>query len=66
MPNESKLVAMIDKKPLPDDEARAIWTRFSAYMDEHEGDLAGFARQEGYASVKPESRGGKAVLVVVR
>ena len=32
-------------------------------MDEHEGDLDGFARIKGWASVKPEHRAGQAVLV---
>ena len=35
-------------------------------MDAHQGDLAGFAKAEGFASVKPETRAGSAVLVVSR
>ena len=37
---------------------------FSAYMDEHQGDLAGFAAARGFREVKPEYRRGQAVLVV--
>jgi hypothetical protein len=57
------LAVVIDGAPLPDDEARAFWGRFSAYMDAHKGDLAGFAAAEKLASVHPETRGGRAVLV---
>jgi hypothetical protein len=59
----SALRAVIDGSPLPDDEARALWKRFSTWMDAHEGDLAGFARAEGLVSVHPEMRGGSPVLV---
>jgi hypothetical protein len=38
--------------------------RFSAHMDEHEGDLAGFARVNGWHSISPEYRNAQAVLVV--
>jgi hypothetical protein len=57
------LEVLIDGAPLPDAEARAFWGRFSAHMDEHKGDLAGFARTEGLTSVYPEHRQGRAVLV---
>jgi hypothetical protein len=56
----------IDGTPLPEAEARALWQRFSAWMDAHTGDLAGFARAEGFASVHPELHGGEPVLVVSR
>jgi hypothetical protein len=59
-----RLGAILDGRVLGDEEARAVWTRFSAYMDEHKGDLAGFAASEGLASVQPETRAGKAVLVL--
>ena len=57
---------MMDGKPLLEDEARAFWQRFSAWMEEHAGDLAGFARAEGVASVHPEMHGGAPVLVASR
>jgi hypothetical protein len=43
-------------------EALAFWERFSAWMEEHRGDLAGFAAQEGYASVHPGVLGDRPVL----
>ena len=58
------LAVVIDGVPLGDDEARALWVRFSAHMEANEGDLAGFAKSEGFASVHPEMRAGRAVLVV--
>jgi len=60
----SRLVALIDGAPLPDEEAKALWKEFSAHMDEHRGDMAGFAKKKGWHSVVPEHRKGKAVLVV--
>jgi hypothetical protein len=64
MTSEGRLLVVVDGKPLPEPEARAIWKRFSDYMGEHPGDLAGFAAGEGFASAKPESRGGKALLIL--
>jgi hypothetical protein len=58
------LVVLKDGALLPEEESRALWVRFSGYMDAHEGDLAGFARQESWHSVSPEYRQGQAVLVV--
>jgi hypothetical protein len=58
-----KLEVLVDGVALPEAEARAMWGRFSAYLDAHKGDLAGFAKQEGFASVHPETHGGKPVLV---
>jgi hypothetical protein len=54
----------MDGALLPAEEARALWTRFSQYMDAHQGDMAGFARESGFVSVAPEYRKGQAVLVV--
>ncbi len=62
----ARLAVTIDGFPLPEEEARALWSRFSDYMDAHTGDLEGFARSEGFASVHPEPRSGVAVLVVSR
>lgn len=47
------LRVVVDGQPLPDEEARAIWKRFSDHMETHKGDLAGFAKAEGYASAHP-------------
>lgn len=60
------LAVLIDGIALPEREARPLWQRFSAWMDEHKGDLAGFAAAEGFASVHPELHGGEPVLVVSR
>jgi hypothetical protein len=59
----SVLQVLVDGVPLADDSARAFWRRYSAWMDEHAGDLAGFAKSEGLASVHPEMHGGAPVLV---
>ncbi|WP_437814186.1 hypothetical protein [Sorangium sp. So ce1078] len=64
MSERSNLAASIDGAPLPDEEARDLWTRFSRYMDEHRGDMAGFARENGYVSVTPTFERGRALLVV--
>jgi len=53
---------LVDGVALPDDEARALWQRFSDWMEEHKGDLAGFAKAEGFASVHPGVAGGRPVL----
>ncbi len=62
----SALKVQIDGAPLGDDEARAFWKRFSDHMEDHKGDLAGFAESEGLASVRPEMHVGDAVLVASR
>lgn len=54
---------LVDGQPLPDAEARAVWQRFSGWMDEHRGDLAGFAAREGWKSVHPGVEGGSPVLL---
>lgn len=58
------LVAQKDGALLPEEEARALWTEFSVHMDEHENDLAGFAKLKGWFEVRPEHRKGQAVLLV--
>ena len=60
------LSAFIDGTALAEPDARALWQRFSAWMEEHAGDLAGFARAEGFASVHPELHDGEPVLVASR
>jgi hypothetical protein len=60
------LAVMVDGEPLPAEEARAFWGRFSAHMEEHKGDLAGFAKLEGFASVHPAMQNGEAILLASR
>jgi hypothetical protein len=60
------LTVRVDGAALPDDEARAMWERFSAWMEEHRGDLAGFAKQEGFASAHPGVENGSPVLLLSR
>ena len=62
----SALRVVLDGEPLPAEEAIAFWKRFSEWMDEHRGDLAGFARSEGLSSVQPEVHDGSPVLVASR
>lgn len=58
------LVVLKDGEPLPDDEARALWTEFSEYMELTRGDMPGFAKNHGWTEVRPEYRKGQAVLIV--
>jgi hypothetical protein len=60
------LRVLVDGEPLPAADATALWKRFSAWMEEHAGDLAGFAKGEGFASVHPEVHEGVPVLVASR
>ena len=60
------LGVVVDGQPMPPAEAREFWGRFSAYMEENKGDLAGFAKQEGFASVHPSMKDGAAVLLASR
>jgi hypothetical protein len=62
----SALRVVVDGEPMPVEEAIAFWKRFSAWMDEHQGDLGGFAKSEGLASVQPEMHSGAPVLVASR
>ncbi len=62
----SALQVLLDGEPLPSQEAIAFWKRFSEWMDAHPGDLGGFARGEGLASVHPEMHDGIPVLVASR
>ena len=61
-----RLSVIVDGAPLPDEEARAFWARFSAHMEAKRGDLEGFARAEGFASVHPEVQSGAPVLMASR
>ena len=62
----STLRVVVDGEPMPAEEGIAFWKRFSTWMDEHPGDLAGFAKSEGLASVQPEMHAGSPVLVASR
>jgi len=62
----AQLDAMVDGVAVPEATARELWRKFSAYMEEHRGDLGGFAQAEGFVSVHPRSEGGRAVLVLSR
>jgi hypothetical protein len=62
----SALRVLIDGEPLAAEEAIAFWKRFSEWMDDHRGDLAGFARSEGFSSVQPELHDGAPVLIASR
>jgi hypothetical protein len=62
--NEGRLAAVMDGAPMEEEAARTLWKDFSAHMDAHEGDMAGFAKGRGWVSVLPEYRQGKAVLIV--
>jgi hypothetical protein len=60
------LRVLVDGTPLAEPESRALWQRFSAWMEQHAGDLGGFAQAEGFASVHPELHDGEPVLVASR
>ncbi len=62
----ARLSVLVDGAPMGEDEARALWARFSAYMEENRGDLAGFAKQEGFASVHPATGAQGAALIASR
>lgn len=59
----SNLAVLVDGVALPEEEARALWERFSDWMEEHRGDLAGFAAREGFASIHPGVDQGRPVLL---
>lgn len=64
MNDTSRLSVLIDGVPMPAEQARALWLRFSEHMDAHKGDMDGFAKLNGYISVRPQAQGGQAVLVI--
>jgi hypothetical protein len=61
-PPKKRLGVLVDGTPLPEEQAHALWDRFSTWMEEHRGDLAGFAAQEGFLSVHPGVDGDRPVL----
>ena len=56
------LAVYVDGAAMPEADARAFWQRFSDWMEGNRGDLAGFARNEGFASVHPGVENGRPVL----
>ena len=58
------LSVLVDGALMPEAEARAFWTRFSDHMEAHKGDLAGFAKSEGFVSVRPAMGADGARLIV--
>ena len=62
----AKLTVIVDGAPMADEEARAFWTRFSDHMEKNKGDLAGFAKAEGFASVRPAMGPEGAQLIASR
>lgn len=60
------LKVTVDGVPMNDADARAFWKRFSDHMDAHRGDLGGFAKAEGFASVHPSVGAAGPELVVSR
>ncbi len=62
----AKLAVTVDGEPMEAGSARAFWERFSAHMEAHKGDLAGFAKAEGFASVHPAVGPSGPLLVVSR
>ena len=61
-PPKKRLAVVVDGTRLADDEAHALWDRFSTWMEEHRGDLAGFAAQEGFVSIHPGVDGDLPIL----
>jgi len=59
-----RLGVVVDGTALSEGEARTLWQAFSAYMEEHRGDLGGFAKSQGFVSAHPRSERGRAVLVL--
>jgi hypothetical protein len=57
------LLVRVDGELLPEKDSRELWGRFSAYMEEHRGDLGGFAKQEGFLSIRPSFEDGAAILL---
>jgi hypothetical protein len=56
------LAVYLDGAPMAEPDARALWQRFSDWMESNRGDLAGFAAKEGFASVHPGVENGRPVL----
>jgi hypothetical protein len=65
-PAHRQLAAVVDGRHLDEDDARALWTRFSAHMDAHEGDFEGFAASEGLVSSRVAVVDGVPTLTLER
>ena len=61
--SERRLLVRADGELMADADARAFWKRFSDHMEQNRGDLAGFAKSEGFASVRPAMEDGAAILI---
>lgn len=61
--SDRPLLARVDGTLLSEKDARDLWARFSVYMEEHRGDLGGFAKQEGLSSIRPSFEAGAAILI---
>lgn len=66
MSGPARLLVRIDGELVANDEARAIWARFSEHMEANKGDLAGFAAKEGVKSAQPGMEQGRPVLLLSR
>ncbi len=60
----SRLAALVGDKKLDEAEARALWAKFSAYMETHKNDFEGFAREQGFARCAVAAEGGVATLTL--
>lgn len=60
----SRLAVIRDGVALSDDEARALWTKMSAWLDAHENDFDGFAKSIGVSRVLVEATGARATMKV--
>lgn len=60
----STLSVIVDRQRLSEEKARAMWERFSAYMDAHQGDFDGFARSAGFVSASVAVAGGVPTLTL--
>lgn len=60
----SRLAVLRDGVSLPDDEARVLWTKMSAWLDAHENDFDGFAKSVGALRVVVEAVGARAVMKI--
>jgi hypothetical protein len=57
------LLVRVDGELLSENAARDLWGRFSAHMETHRGDLGGFAKQEGFLSIRPSVENGEVILI---
>ena len=60
----SQLNAIVDGQPLDQQSATQLWREFSAYMDNHEGDFDGFAKQAGFLKASVAVMQGRPTLTL--